>query len=99
MRNETEETRMAKESEKTTADPAATPAKDAKGRAGDTKMTASEAAKLVRRMVPKSDDRGAIVRDKDGNPVAVPQAIKADEVMSFADYSDRVVVVTTSGEK
>lgn len=63
------------------------------------KMTAAEAAKLVKRMVPKTDDKGEIVKDKDGNPVAVPQAIKSEEVMSFADYGDRVVVVTTSGEK
>lgn len=63
------------------------------------KMTAAEAAKLVRRMVPKVDDKGQIVRDKDGNPVAVPQGVKAEEVMSFADYGDHVVVVTIAGEK
>lgn len=73
------------------------PAKiDVKGRIA---LTAAEAAKLVRRMVPKVDDKGQIVKDRDGNPVAAPQAIKADEVMSFADYGDRVVVVTISGEK
>ncbi len=63
------------------------------------KMTAAEAAKLVRRMVPKLNDKNEIVRDREGNPVAVPQAIKESEVMSFADYGNRVVVVTTSGEK
>ena len=62
-------------------------------------MTAAEAAKLVRRMVAKTDDKGKIVKDRDGNPVSVPQAIKESEVMSFAEYEDKVVVVTTSGEK
>ena len=61
--------------------------------------TAAEAAKLVRRMVPKLNDKGEIIRDKELNPIATPQAIKESEVMSFADYGDRVVVVTTSGEK
>lgn len=63
-------------------------------------MTAARAAKLVKRMVAKVDENtGKVVLDKDNNPVAVPQSVKADEVMSFADYGDRVVVVTTSGEK
>ncbi len=74
------------------------PVKDAKGRITNTAMTAAEAAKLVRRMVPKVVD-GKIVNDKEGNPVSVPQGIKEDEVMSFAEYDDKVVVVTTSGEK
>jgi hypothetical protein len=73
--------------------------KDAKGRITNTQMTAGDAAKLVRRMVPKLSEKNEIVKDRDGNPVAVPQAIKESEVMSFADYGDRVVVVTTSGEK
>ncbi len=72
---------------------------DKQGRITNTGMTAAEAAKLVRRMVPKLNDKGEIVRDRDQNTVAVPQAIKGSEVMSFADYGDRVVVVTTSGEK
>lgn len=72
---------------------------DKQGRVTNTAMTAADAAKLVRRMVPKLDDNGEILRDRDQNPVAVPQGIKESEVMSFADYGDRVVVVTTSGEK
>lgn len=78
-------------------DPAAE--QESKKTAKKAAMTAAEAAKLVKRMVPKTDAKGAIVRDADGNPVAVPQGIKTDEVMSFAEYPDRVVVVTTSGEK
>ncbi len=62
-------------------------------------MTKAEAAKLVKRNVPKLDDKGKIEHDKDGNPKTREQAIKEDEVMSFADYGDHVVVVTTSGEK
>lgn len=89
---------MADDPNKPAAEPEAV-VKDAKGRITNTKMTAAAAAKLVRRMVPKVDDKGQIVRDKDGNPVAVAQSIKAEEVMSFADYGDHVVVVTTAGEK
>lgn len=81
-------------------DDAAGPKTDAKGRITNTPMTAADAAKLVKRMVAKVDEKtGKVVLDKDNNPVAVPQSVKADEVMSFADYGDRVVVVTTSGEK
>lgn len=89
---------MADDPKKPAAEPEAV-VKDAKGRITNNQMTAAEAAKLVRRMVPKLNDKSEIVRDRDGNPVAVPQGIKAEEVMSFADYGDRVVVVTTSGEK
>ncbi len=69
------------------------------GKVVETKLTAAEAAKLVHRMVAKLDDAGKPVTDKEGNIVGVPQRIKADEVMSFAEYEDKVVVVTTSGEK
>lgn len=75
------------------------PIKDARGRITNTPMTAEDAAKRVRRMVAKTNEQGEIVRDRNGNPVAVPQKIDAKEVMSFADYGDRVVVVTTAGEK
>lgn len=80
-------------------DDAAGPKTDAKGRITNTPMTAADAAKLVKRMVPKLDGKGQIVKDENNNSVAVPQAIKESDVMSFADYGDRVVVVTTSGEK
>lgn len=72
---------------------------DTKGRILTTEMTAADAAKRVKRMVAKLDESGRVVKDNDGNPIAVPQPIKESEVMSFADYGDRVVVVTTSGEK
>lgn len=48
-------------------------------------MTAAQAAKLVTRQ-PKDDG---------GKPVA----IKTNEVLSFRDYGDRVVVVTVDGQK
>lgn len=72
--------------------------KDPQGRIIGTTLTAADAAELVVRMVPKVED-GKVVLDKDGNPVAVEAPVKANEVQSFADYGDRVVVVTTSGEK
>lgn len=73
------------------------PVKDAKGRIT---MTAADAAKLVKRMVAKIDPKtGKVVLDANNNPVAVEQDVRADEVMSFAEYTDKVVVVTTSGEK
>ena len=80
---------MAEQNKDTVAEPAKQPKK----------MTAAEAAKLVRRMVPKLNDKGEIIRDKELNPISVPQAIKESDVMSFAEYEDRVVVVTTHGEK
>ena len=66
----------------------------------DTKqLTAAQAAKLVHRQVPVLDDKGQPELDKDDKPKMKKQAIKEDEVLNFADYEDRVVVVTTSGEK
>lgn len=76
----------------------AEPVKDAKGRITNTKLTKADVAKLVRRTVAKVEN-GKVVLDKDKRPVVVPQAIREDEVLSFAEYDDRVVVVTTSGEK
>ena len=69
-------------------------------------MSAAEAAKLIKRMVAKVDKDGKVVVDEKGNAVAVEQAIREDEIMigsdgspAVAEYEDRVVVVTTSGEK
>ncbi len=90
---------MAEDKDKAAKTEKPAPQIDKQGRITNTEMTAAEAAKLVRRMVPKLNDKGEIIRDKELNPVSVPQAIKESEVMSFADYGDRVVVVTTSGEK
>lgn len=76
------------------------PKTDAQGRITDSKMTVEEAAKLVKRMVSKVDPKtGKVVLDEHNNPVPEPQDVKADEVMSFADYGTHVVVVTKSGEK
>jgi len=61
-------------------------------------MTAEDAAKLVSRQAPKMKD-GKPVLDKDNKPVMEDKAIDADEVLSFRDYGDHVVVVTTAGEK
>lgn len=90
---------MAEQPEKKDTATKTEPVKDAKGRIANTAMTSADAAKLVKRMVPKVNDKGEIVKDRDGNPVSVSQAIKESDVMSFADYGDRVVVVTTAGEK
>lgn len=56
-------------------------------------MTIAQAAKLVTRDVP--------VLGKDGKPTGetAKKAVKADEVLSFRDYGDRVVVVTVDGQK
>ena len=61
-------------------------------------MTAEDAAKFVTRMAPKMKD-GKPVLDKDKQPVMEKKPVKAEEVMSFRDYGDHVVVVTTAGEK
>lgn len=50
-----------------------------------TELTAAQAARLVAR--PPLEAGGK------------PVAIKADEVLSFRDYGDRVVVVTVDGQK
>ena len=62
-------------------------------------MTAAQAAKKVFRLVPVLDDKQRPKLDKDKNIITRKQAIKEEEVMSFADYDDRIVVVTTAGEK
>lgn len=65
----------------------------------EVKMTKADAAKLVHREVPVLDDKNQPKLDKDKNVIMKQQAIKEDEVMNFAEYPDRVVVVTTAGEK
>lgn len=62
-------------------------------------MTKAEAAKLVFRLVPDLDEKGKPKLDKDKNPLTKKQPITEADVMSFGDYPDRVVVVTTAGEK
>ncbi len=64
-------------------------------------ITKAQAAKVVSRTVPVLDDKGKQRIDKHDNPVTKQQAIGEDEVMSHAVYEaeDKVVVVTTSGEK
>jgi len=71
-----------------------------------TTLTVAEAASLVFRSVAKKDKDGKVVLDKDGNPVPVSEAVKPEEIMigsdgnpAIAEYEDRVVVVTTAGEK
>lgn len=66
---------------------------------GKKEMTKAQAAKLVKRTVPVLDDKNQPKTNKDGELITKQVAIKEEEVMSFADYPDRVVVVTTSGEK
>lgn len=56
-------------------------------------LTAAEAAKLVCRDVPVLDDK----KQPTGKTKQV--AVRADEVLSFRDYGDVVVVVTKDGQK
>ena len=62
-------------------------------------MSRAEAAGLVYRLVPALDEKGQPKKAKDGNAVTRKQDVPEKDVMSFADYGDRVVVVTTHGEK
>lgn len=55
-------------------------------------MTAADAAKLVCRVVPITS-KGVLT----GETKEV--TVKASEVLSFRDFGDRVVVVTTDGQK
>jgi hypothetical protein len=63
------------------------------------KMTAAEAAKLVKRTVVKTNDGKPVIDEKTKQAVTELAAIAANEVLSFADYGTHVVVVTTRGEK
>lgn len=58
-------------------------------------FTAADAAKRVQRTVIE------LVDGKDGTkvPKATKVAVKASEVLSFRDYGEHVVVVTTDGQK
>jgi hypothetical protein len=68
--------------------------------ASEPKMTAADAAKLVKRLVPVLDDKKKVVtNEKTGEIKTKPVAIKEEEILNFADYGDHVVVVTTNGEK
>lgn len=71
-----------------------------------TALTPKDVARFITRTVAKRDKEGKVVVDADKNPVPFDEPIKADEVMvgsegspAIAEYEDRVVVVTTSGEK
>jgi hypothetical protein len=56
-------------------------------------MTLADAAKLVRRKVPVLGD------DKKPTGEFKEKALAEGEALSFREYDDKVVVVTTSGEK
>ncbi len=62
-------------------------------------LTKAEAAKAVHRLVPVLDEKKKPKLNRDKEPVMKKESIKEDEVMNFAEYEDRIVVVTTSGEK
>jgi hypothetical protein len=62
-------------------------------------MTKADAAKLVFRLVPVLDEKNQPKKDKEGNVITKRQEVPEKDVMSFGDYEDRVVVVTTHGEK
>lgn len=61
-------------------------------------MTKEQAAAHVFRQVPKMKD-GKAVLDKDDQPVLTNVKVPVQDVMSFKDYGDHVIVVTTAGEK
>ncbi len=60
----------------------------------ENKLSAAQAAALVKREVIKQDKDGKSVLDKHGRPVMEQTAL-----LSFRDYGDYVVVVTTDGRK
>ncbi len=53
-------------------------------------LTKAQAAKLVRRPVEEI---------KNGKTITKEVAIKPEEVFSFTEYADHIVVVTTDGRK
>ena len=61
-------------------------------------LTKAEAAKLVKRSVPKVVD-GKLVLDKHDKPVMKQVPVKEDEVLDFKEYVNHVVVVTKDGQK
>ena len=56
-------------------------------------LTKAEVAKLVKRTVLVPAEK------EDGKATEKEVAIKESEVLDFKDYGDRVVVVTTDGQK
>lgn len=74
------------------------PTPDAKA-GGEKQMTAVEAAKAVKRPVTELVDG----KDAGGKPAKVARvklvAVSAEEVLSFKDYGEHVVVVTKDGQK
>jgi len=62
-------------------------------------MTKAQAVKLVHRVVPDLDDKGQSKLGKDDIPKTKKESIREADVLNFAEYEDKVVVVTTSGEK
>ena len=61
-------------------------------------MTKADAAKLVRRLVPKLDKEGKPIII-DGKPAMTEGTVREDEVLSFKDYGDHAIVVTNDGQK
>ncbi|MFZ5530301.1 MAG: hypothetical protein ACOY4U_04525 [Pseudomonadota bacterium] len=57
-----------------------------------TELTKEQAAKLVKRVVP-------IIKDGKPSGETKEVSVKADEVLSFKEFDDRVVVVTVDGQK
>ena len=79
--------------DKAAADKAAADKAAADKAAENTGLTAEQAAKLVKREVLE-------LAEKEGDKPKVKKVdIKPDEVFSFKDYGDHVVVVTTDGQK
>lgn len=62
-------------------------------------LTKADAAKAVFRLEPVLDDEGKQKFNRNEEAIMKKVFIKENEVLSFADYGDRIAVVTTSGEK
>lgn len=64
----------------------------------NTETIPGDLLKVVKR--PETDEKGRVVTEKKrGEEVPKLRAIEADEVFAWKEYSDRVVVVTTDGQK
>ena len=62
-------------------------------------LSLAEVAKLVKRVVPVLDDEGQPKLNKNKEMITQEEAIEEKEILNFAEYDDRIVVVTKQGEK
>jgi len=62
-------------------------------------LSPAEVAKMVKRVVPVLDDEGQPKLNKNKEMITQEEAIEEKEILNFAEYDDRIVVVTKQGEK